>query len=116
MSLVKVSAEAKDNMAMIFTGKSTCSICKAVLEEGQKILGWPSFLSSDHPLWEYSDSGMHEACFHAWEFKEEFEHLYNYQPLVDFESPHLQKAIKEQGIPKWLQKIKAYRELNKDRS
>ena len=99
---------------MIFTDKSSCSICKKVLKDGQKIIGWSSFLSSDHPLWEYSDSGMHEACFDAWEFKDEFEHLYNYQPLIDFESPDLQQAIKAHAMPNWLQKIKEYRALYKD--
>ena len=96
-------------MAIIIQGFSTCSICRQELEENGNILSWQSFLPSDHQLWQYSDSAMHESCFQKWEHKNEFEELYNYQPLIDFEDLKLKKQIAEFGMPDWLNKIKEYR-------
>ena len=65
-------------MAMIFIGQSTCSICGKILEENQSITGFPPFIEdSNHELFEYSDSGMHEACFMNWRFKTQFINAYN---------------------------------------
>lgn len=61
-------------------------------------------------LWEYSDSGMHRACFESWEHKGKFEELHKYRPDVDFNDPWLQEQIKEHGMPAWLKEIKEYRE------
>jgi len=98
-------------MALIIKGKSKCSICHTVLDR-DPITSWNAFLNKKHSLWKYSDSGMHVVCFNNWEHKEEFEHLYKYQPLVDFESPELKQQIQMYGIPDWLKKIKKYRKNN----
>lgn len=101
-------------MAIIFLGSSTCSICGAILQEQDAIIGWTAFLNKDYKLWKYSDTGMHEACFNNWEHKAAFEALYKYQPLVDFDDPVFKKNIAQYGMPDWLKKIKTYREQLKE--
>jgi len=98
-------------MAIIIKGKSKCSICNKVLENDH-IIGWNAFLNKEHTLWEYSDTGMHKECFNNWKYKEEFEYLYNYQPLIDFNNPKLKEWIKEHGMPDWLKEIQKYRKNN----
>ena len=59
-------------MAIIITGKTTCSICDEVLEEGQEVYATSAFLRSEHPLWRFSDSGMHWDCFENWAHRADF--------------------------------------------
>lgn len=59
-------------MAIIITGKTTCSICDEVLEEGQEVYATSAFLRREHPLWRFSDSGMHWDCFENWEHRADF--------------------------------------------
>lgn len=96
-------------MALIFEGKSECSICEKVLKTNDKIVAWTAFLSKEHKLWKYADSGMHQECYNNWIYKEDFQKLYKYQPLVDFEDPALKERIKNHGMPDWLREIKEYR-------
>jgi len=96
-------------MAIIILGGTTCSICGNILQESEDIVGWSSFLTKEHQFWEYSDSGMHRSCFENWENKDEFEALYRYKPLVDFDDPALKEQIKKQGMPDWLKEIEQYR-------
>ncbi|WP_272150182.1 hypothetical protein [Tenacibaculum aiptasiae] len=96
-------------MALIFLGKSECSICNKVLKTTDEIIGWSPFLNAKHKFWKYSDSGMHENCFNNWEHKVEFEHLYKYQPLIDFDDPNLKERIKINGMPDWLKEVIEYR-------
>lgn len=63
-------------MALIFLDSSTCSLCNNVLKSDDDVLGFASFLTSDHKFWQYSDTGMHKTCFEQWEHKDEFENLY----------------------------------------
>ena len=63
-------------MALIFLGKSTCSICGAVLASGQAIIGCPHVVPIGDPLRRFSDSGMHESCFEQWEHRERMLELY----------------------------------------
>lgn len=98
-------------MAIIIKGKSKCAICNSVLDR-EPIISWKAFLNTEHPLWKYSDTGMHEECFNNWKHKETFEHLYNYQPLIDFENPELKQHIQTSGLPNWLKEIKKYRKNN----
>jgi len=63
-------------MALIFRGKSTCSICGDVLADGQPIVAWPHFLPQGDALWRFSDSGMHERCFEMWEHRNAMIHKY----------------------------------------
>lgn len=97
-------------MALILLGTTTCSICGKILKEPDQVLGWQAFLPKEHPLWPYSDSGMHKACFANWEHKAGFEHLHRYQPTLDFEHPETKALIQQYGIPEWMQEVKAYRE------
>ena len=38
-------------------------------------------------------------CFQDWNHKEEFEALYNYLPLFDFEDPKVKEMIEKYGMP-----------------
>lgn len=96
-------------MSLIFTEESKCSICREVLKTNDAIISWTAFLNDDHKFWQFSDSGMHLECFTNWEYKEEFEDLYKYQPQIDFEDPALKEYIGTYGIPDWLKAIKTYR-------
>jgi len=86
-------------MAIIIIGSSKCSLCGEVLNENDEIILWKAFLDKNHKLWQYSDSGMHSTCFNKWASKSEFEFLYQYQPLIDFDAPEINKLIAENGMP-----------------
>jgi hypothetical protein len=65
-------------MAIILLGKTTCSLCNQLLRGDEDILGFPHFIHDPlHPLWRFSDSGMHKECFLSWENAEAFRNLYN---------------------------------------
>ena len=96
-------------MALISLGSSTCSICGEVLHKDQEMITWQAFLTPNHPLWKYSDTGMHAECFEQWEHKEEFEHLSKYQPSLDINDPYTKDMIENHGMPDWIQKILDYR-------
>ena len=65
-------------MAIIILGASNCSLCNDLLLEDQDIVSFQHFIQDqDHPLWRYSDSGMHRKCFLSWESKKEFRVAYN---------------------------------------
>jgi hypothetical protein len=60
-------------MALCLRGKTPCSICGVVLQEGDDVVLHPHVLPSDHPLWRFSDSSMHRVCYQQWECHEYFE-------------------------------------------
>lgn len=65
-------------MAIVIRGLTDCSICGKVLEAGAELVMTPHFIHDElHPLWRYSDSGMHAACFAAWEHAEDFRAAFN---------------------------------------
>ena len=65
-------------MAIILRGKTRCSICGAVIEEGDDIIATTHFISeSSDPLWRFSDSAMHKFCFLKWEHRQEFVTKFN---------------------------------------
>lgn len=65
-------------MAILIIGKSECSICGKTLNESDDIVATTHFIhDQDHPLWRYSDSGMHRSCFLSWEHRLQFVTLYN---------------------------------------
>jgi hypothetical protein len=65
-------------VAIVFRGKTRCSICGAVIDDGADWVGTPHFIQDDaHPLWRFSDSAMHRACFVGWEHADEFRALYD---------------------------------------
>lgn len=65
-------------MALILLGKSTCPLCTEILETGQELVATSHFITdSKHPLWIYSDAGMHKKCFLGWKHRTEFITMYN---------------------------------------
>lgn len=64
-------------MAIIIENVSQCSLCGEILS-GEDFLSFPHFIQDDaHPLWRYSDSGMHRLCFVAWDHAEAFRSAFN---------------------------------------
>jgi hypothetical protein len=60
-------------VAILAFGASRCSICGDVLHPGQAIVATTHFIADQaDPLWRFSDTGMHAACFAAWEHRDEF--------------------------------------------
>lgn len=65
-------------MALVFRGKSECSVCSKILDEEDRIVMFPHFIGDqNHHLWRYSDSGMHGTCFLSWEYRKEFIDIFN---------------------------------------
>jgi hypothetical protein len=65
-------------MAIVFRGKSKCSLCEAILSGEDDIVMFPHFIPDRaHPLWCFSDSAMHRACFKGWSQAEAFRLLFN---------------------------------------
>ena len=65
-------------MAIVITGTTGCSLCGATLAETDDIVMFPHFIwDEDDPLWRYSDSGMHRACFSGWDQADQFRAFYN---------------------------------------
>ena len=63
-------------MAIVIEGVTTCSICDELLT-GDDLVMFPHFIQDDcHPLWRFSDSGMHRRCFTKWEHAPAFRAAY----------------------------------------
>ena len=53
-------------MSILILGKSVCSICNSVIEEGQKSISFPPFIRTQmDPLYLFHDSSFHESCFRS---------------------------------------------------
>lgn len=51
-------------MALILVGKTKCPLCDNILEDGQEIVSFSSFVSNElDPLWLFSDAAFHSDCF-----------------------------------------------------
>ena len=62
--------------SIIIRGKTSCSLCGAVLADGEDVVATTHFIADQaDPLWRYSDSGMHRECFLAWEHRALFVEL-----------------------------------------
>jgi hypothetical protein len=60
-------------VALLMWGASRCSICRELLVQDQPIVATTHFIGDPaDPLWRFSDSGMHAACFAGWEHRDEF--------------------------------------------
>jgi hypothetical protein len=65
-------------MALIFLGQSRCALCDTILTETDQIVATSHFIADrQHPLWCFSDAGMHQTCFLVWEQREAFITLFN---------------------------------------
>jgi len=65
-------------MALIFRGKTECSICGVVIRNDDNIVATSHFIAdSNDSLWRFSDSAMHKSCFLCWEHKQTFIEKYN---------------------------------------
>lgn len=65
-------------MAIVILGSTECPLCGAILAESDDIVGFPHFIGDRaHPLWRYSDSAMHRACFANWDQAEQFRNIFN---------------------------------------
>jgi hypothetical protein len=85
-------------MALYITGKTPCSICGATLE--QPVVAFPHFVPEAHPLWRFSDTAMHTACYERRPERAAFDALYaEFERRRDedrAESPH-RKLVR--GVP-----------------
>ena len=57
-------------MALLFLGKSTCSLCGELLHAGEDLVGLPALADTSHPLYPYFDQGFHQKCFAQWQHRE----------------------------------------------
>jgi hypothetical protein len=65
-------------MAMVLLGSAKCPLCGQVLQADQPIVLAPPFLRDPgDPLYRFSDSGMHRACFLSWDLRGEFVSRFN---------------------------------------
>ena len=63
-------------MALFIIGMP-CSICRHPIQVGHDVVATTHFIADrDDPLWRYSDSVMHRACFDQWESRDEFARRY----------------------------------------
>ena len=86
-------------MALMFSGSSTCLMCKKVIERTEDAVAFPAFLKAGHRLHWYSDGLFHRECFAASPDKEEVEKLYARFRQIWDDRPRDLKTLEE--IEKW---------------
>ena len=109
-------------MAIIIKGKTTCPLCKQVIEEDHKVIAFSAFLPEDHYLYKFSDEAFHEDCLKKHEKYEElikvykgFNELYEQRPLPtkeemeDFDTWYKNSA----KVKNWLQELENYIEKSR---
>lgn len=64
-------------MALIFIGSSECPLCNKIFVQEDEIIGLPAIVNTEHPLYEYFDSGIHKTCFESWNKKDEILNILN---------------------------------------
>ena len=65
-------------VALIFPGKTECSLCGNVIMAGDEIVATSHFIADrNDPLWRFSDSAMHRSCFLTWDQREAFVAKFN---------------------------------------
>ena len=65
-------------MALIFLGHTTCSICGKVVASADNSVATSHFIADKNdPLWQFSDSAMHQVCFLGWDLRQSFVDRYN---------------------------------------
>ncbi|RYY69458.1 MAG: hypothetical protein EOO13_09495 [Chitinophagaceae bacterium] len=58
-------------MALVFLGKTNCSLCGKLLGEKDQITSLPAISDVSHDLYAYFDSAFHQRCFDKWYYKNE---------------------------------------------
>lgn len=65
-------------MALIIVGKTKCSICGAVIEDGQPVSSFPHFIQNElDPLAVFNDGAFHLECFRNQPLAQKAEKLYD---------------------------------------
>ena len=65
-------------VALIFPGKTECSLCGNVIMASDEIVATSHFIAdTNDPLWRFSDSAMHHSCFLTWDQRETFVAKFN---------------------------------------
>jgi hypothetical protein len=65
-------------MALIARGKTKCALCDSVLKVDDEIVATSHFIADiRHPLYRFSDAGMHKTCFLNWDQRQAFADLFN---------------------------------------
>jgi hypothetical protein len=65
-------------MAIVIIGKTGCALCGSIFAASDDVVMFPHFIRDQaHPLWRFSDSAMHHACFADWDQREQFRGIYN---------------------------------------
>lgn len=65
-------------MALMIIGKTECALCRAVIEENEKIVATSHFIADPKDrLWRFSDAAMHKRCFSEWDQRQVFVERYN---------------------------------------
>jgi len=65
-------------MAIIIRGKTKCSICGAVIEDGQTVSSFPHFIQNElDPLAVFNDGAFHLECFRNQPLARKAEKLYD---------------------------------------
>jgi hypothetical protein len=65
-------------MALIFPGKTECSICGVVINDNEDTVATTHFIADPNdPLWRFSDSAIHKSCFLSWKQRQNFVKKYN---------------------------------------
>jgi hypothetical protein len=66
------------------------------LRADEDVVMHPHVLRSDHPLWRFSDSCMHRACYEQWEHHDYFEAVLNRVSEISQDRPvHLRRSWDE---------------------
>jgi hypothetical protein len=64
-------------VALFTPGSTKCSICGQVIHDGEEMTGLHHFISDrDDPLWRFSDSCVHVACFDGWPLRADWDAKY----------------------------------------
>jgi hypothetical protein len=65
-------------MERIKAGRAHCALCGEDIRPAEDALVTPDFLADEtDPLWRFSDTSMHRACFLVWDRRKAFVARYN---------------------------------------
>jgi len=71
-------------MTLTLVDHSRCSLCNDALADSDETVSTTAFIDDpEHPLYAFSDTAMHRACFLAWPERPRFVVAYN-----DFMAKH----------------------------